>query len=91
MNSLDIDDTCDAVHGHQQLSLFNAHYDNHCFLPVHAYHVDSGKPVAVPLRGVGRARGTCGRCATQYGPNAGARWKAACTAADADTISYRDD
>ena len=25
--TLDIDDTCDAVHGHQQLSLFNAHYD----------------------------------------------------------------
>jgi Transposase DDE domain group 1 len=24
---LDIDDTCDVVHGHQQLSLFNAHYD----------------------------------------------------------------
>jgi hypothetical protein len=23
---LDIDDTCDVVHGHQQLSLFNAHY-----------------------------------------------------------------
>jgi len=23
----DIDDTCDVVHGHQQLSLFNAHYD----------------------------------------------------------------
>ena len=25
--TLDIDDTCDPVHGHQQLSLFNAHYD----------------------------------------------------------------
>ena len=24
---LDIDDTCDVAHGHQQLSLFNAHYD----------------------------------------------------------------
>jgi len=24
--TLDIDDTCDVVHGHQQLSLFNAHY-----------------------------------------------------------------
>jgi hypothetical protein len=24
---LDIDDTVDVVHGHQQLSLFNAHYD----------------------------------------------------------------
>ena len=25
--TLDIDDTVDVVHGHQQLSLFNAHYD----------------------------------------------------------------
>ena len=28
---LDIDDTFDAVHGEQQLSLFNAHYDERCF------------------------------------------------------------
>ena len=48
--TLDIDDTCDAVHGHQQLSLFHAHYDTRCFLPVHVYHVESGKPVAVLLR-----------------------------------------
>ena len=48
--TLDIDDTCDAVHGNQQLSLFNAHYDTRCFLPVHVYHVESGKPVAVLLR-----------------------------------------
>ena len=48
--TLDIDDTCDAVHGHQQLSLFNAHYDTRCFLPVHVYHVESGRPVAVLLR-----------------------------------------
>ena len=38
------------MHGHQQLSLFNAHYDTRCFLPVHVYHVESGKPVAVLLR-----------------------------------------
>ena len=48
--TLDIDDTCDALHGHQQLSLFNAHYDTRCFLPVHVYHVESGRPVAVLLR-----------------------------------------
>ena len=48
--TLDIDDTCDAVHGHQQFSLFNAHYDTRCFLPVHVYHAESGKPVAVLLR-----------------------------------------
>ena len=35
--TFDIDDTCDVVHGHQQLSLFNAHYDERCFLPIHVY------------------------------------------------------
>src|SRR5215204_3659413 len=34
---LDIDDTVDVVHGHQQLSLFNAHFDERCFLPIHVY------------------------------------------------------
>jgi hypothetical protein len=47
---LDIDDTCDTVHGHQQLSLFNAYYDERCFLPIHIYEGQSGKPVAVILR-----------------------------------------
>jgi hypothetical protein len=32
--TLDIDDTVDVVHGHQQLSLFNDHYDERCFLPI---------------------------------------------------------
>jgi len=47
---LDIDDTFDAVHGKQQLSLFNAHYDERCFLPIHIYEGSSGKPVAMILR-----------------------------------------
>ena len=47
---LDIDDTEDAVHGGQQLALFNAHYDSHCFLPMHIYEAESGKPVATILR-----------------------------------------
>ena len=48
--TLDIDDTCDRVHGRQQMSLFHAHHDTRCFLPIHVYHVDSGKPVVVFLR-----------------------------------------
>ena len=48
--TLDIDDTFDAVHGQQQLSLFNAHYDERCFLPIHIYEGTSGKPVAMILR-----------------------------------------
>ena len=48
--TLDIDDTCDVVHGHQQLSLFNAHYDERCFLPIHVYDTQKSRPVAVVLR-----------------------------------------
>lgn len=48
--TLDIDDTCNIVHGHQQLSLFNAHYDERCFLPIHVYDTATGRPVAVILR-----------------------------------------
>ncbi len=47
---LDIDDTLDVVHGDQQLSLFNAHYDERCFLPLHVYDTATGRPVAVVLR-----------------------------------------
>jgi len=42
--TLDIDDTCDVAHGHQQLSLFNAHYDERCFLPIHVYDTATGRP-----------------------------------------------
>jgi hypothetical protein len=48
--TLDIDDTVDVVHGHQQLSLFNAHYDERCFLPIHVYDTATSRPVAVVLR-----------------------------------------
>ena len=34
---LDIDDICDVAHRHQELSLFNAHYDKRYFLPIHVY------------------------------------------------------
>ena len=47
---LDIDDTEDAVHGGQQLALFNAYYDSRCFLPIHIYEATTGKPVAIFLR-----------------------------------------
>jgi hypothetical protein len=47
---LDIDDSCDPVHGGQQLALFHAYYDERCFLPIHVYEATTGKPVAVILR-----------------------------------------
>jgi hypothetical protein len=48
--TLDIDDTTDVVHGHQQMSLFNAHEDERCFKPIHVYDVATGRPVVVILR-----------------------------------------
>ena len=48
--TLDIDDTLDVVHGAQQLSLFNTHYGERCFLPMHVYETATGRPVAVLLR-----------------------------------------
>jgi len=47
---LDIDDTADTVHGHQQLSLFNAHYDERCFLPIHVYDAETGHCLQTILR-----------------------------------------
>src|SRR3954471_11995330 len=47
---LDIDDTEDRVHGAQELALFHAHYDGHCFLPIHVHEAITGKPVVVILR-----------------------------------------
>jgi len=48
--TLDIDDTADTVHGHQQLSLFKAHYDERCFMPIHVYDADTGHCVLTVLR-----------------------------------------
>jgi hypothetical protein len=48
--TLDVDDTVDVVHGHQQLALFNAHYDERCFQPIHVYDTATSRPVAVVLR-----------------------------------------
>ena len=47
---LDIDDTDDTVHGGQQLALFNAHYDDYCFQPIHIFEAATGKPVLSLLR-----------------------------------------
>ena len=41
--TLDIDDTVDVVRT-QQLSLFNAHYDERCFLPIHVYDTGNLPP-----------------------------------------------
>ena len=44
---LDIDDTFDAVHGEQQLRLFNPHYDEYGFQPIVVFDGDGGMIAAV--------------------------------------------
>ena len=60
--TLDIDDTVDVVHGHQQLALFNAHYDERCFQPIHVYDTATSRPVAMLLRPGKTPSGTEIRC-----------------------------
>lgn len=54
--TLDIDDTFDAVHGGQQLRLFNAHYDEYGFQPIVVFDGD-GRFVTALLRPAKRPRG----------------------------------
>ncbi|WP_052389907.1 IS1380 family transposase [Belnapia moabensis] len=53
---LDIDDTFDAVHGGQQLRLFNAYYDEYGFQPIVVFDGE-GRPVAAMLRPARRPTG----------------------------------
>ncbi len=46
---LDIDDTLDVAHGHQEMAEWNAHYDKRCFLPIHIYNTATGRPVTMIL------------------------------------------
>jgi hypothetical protein len=50
------DDTFDAVHGGQQLRLFNAYYDEYGFQPIVVFDGE-GRPVAAMLRPVRRPTG----------------------------------
>jgi hypothetical protein len=54
--TLDIDDTFDAVHGGQQLRLFNAHYDDYGFQPIVVFDAD-GRFVTALLRPAKRPKG----------------------------------
>jgi hypothetical protein len=54
--TLDIDDTFDAVHGGQQLRLFNAHYDDYGFQPIVVLDED-GRFVTAVLRPAKRPKG----------------------------------
>jgi hypothetical protein len=54
--TLDIDDTFDAVHGGQQLRLFNAHYDDYGFQPIVVFDGE-GRFVTAVLRPAKRPKG----------------------------------
>jgi hypothetical protein len=54
---LDLDDTFDAVHGGQQLRLFNAHYDEYGFQPIVVFDGD-GRFVTAVLRPAKRPSGS---------------------------------
>jgi len=47
---LDLDDTDDEIHGHQQLRLFNAFHDMYCYMPMHIYEGKSGRLITAILR-----------------------------------------
>jgi hypothetical protein len=54
--TLDIDDTFDAVHGGQQLRLFNAHYDEYGFQPIVVFDGE-GRFITTMLRPAKRPGG----------------------------------
>lgn len=68
--TFDIDDTCDVAHGHQQLSLFNAHYDERCFLPIHVYDTAMGGVPSRSFCGQARRRPARKRAAICVGSSA---------------------
>lgn len=46
---LDMDTTCDEVHGYQQLSFYNGFYSTYCYVPLFIFSED-GFPLAAVLR-----------------------------------------
>ena len=70
--TLDIDDTFDAVHGGQQLRLFNAHYDEYGFQPIVVFDGE-GRFVTAVLRPAKRPGGkevapSCAACCARSAP-----------------------
>jgi len=47
---LDCDDTNNDTYGQQELALFNNHYNEHCYMPLHIYEGLSGKLITTILR-----------------------------------------
>jgi hypothetical protein len=70
--TLDIDDTFDAVHGRQQLRLFNAHYDEYGFQPIVVFDGAARFITAVLAppngRGARRSAPSCASCSGRSAP-----------------------
>ena len=48
--TLDLDHTADITHGQQELSFYNHHYGNYCYLPLLVFEADTGALVTAVLR-----------------------------------------
>ena len=59
---LDIDSTADTTYGAQQLSFFNAHYDEHIYHPLLVFDGETGELITARLRpgNAGASRGAAG-------------------------------
>jgi Transposase DDE domain group 1 len=58
---LDVDDSFDAVHGSQQLRLFNAHYDEYGFQPIVVFDAEAASSPPSCARRSGRRASRSGR------------------------------
>ena len=48
--ALDLDHTADITHGQQELSFYNHHYGNYCYLPLLVFEASTGALVTAVLR-----------------------------------------
>lgn len=48
--TLDLDHTADTTHGQQELSFYNHHYGNYCYLPLLVFEASTGALVTAVLR-----------------------------------------
>ncbi len=56
--TLDMDHTADITHGQQELSFYNHHYGNYCYLPLLIFEATTGALVTAVLRPGKRPTGT---------------------------------
>ena len=85
---LDVDDTFDAVHGGQQLRLFNAHYDDYGFQPIVVFDGE-GRFVTAVLRPAKRPKGVEIRAFLVHSNGFGTGWGSALPRWQIEAVSGR--